>query len=209
MGHYVYLPLGLGADASLQRLADGSTPAGREIYAALVSKAVYDLAEDIQSIINNRFSGLRVLLRPAPFIPQTAQRKAELVLAREELSKEFLPVALTSIRDYQRPLSEVQEGVDAYFDTLARQIGAATSAEARTTLAGFWLTVSREAARLAVQATAATSQQLSRLVAEAAKAAARETAKQAVMNPLFGLLVLGVGAVGLSYVWRTFEGGLR
>lgn len=203
-----YASSSIGAVAGpLTKLPDGSTPAGREVYAAFISQAVHALSADLQQIIDDQFSGLRVLLRPGPFIAQTVARREELILARQKLTSELLPAALLAVRDYSRSLANIQNSVDAYFETLARQVGAATSAEARSSLMGFWRRVSREAMRLALETTAATSEQLSRLVAEAAASAAQQTAAKAMQNLYFGGLLLGASVFGVAYLVRSFRGG--
>lgn len=195
----------LGASGPLTRLADGSTIAGREIYAALVSKATYDLHADLGDVLSGDLSRVRVLFRPPIFIPQTAQQRLFLMNARKQLLDEFLPAALTAIRDYSRSLSSVQATVDSYFNTVVAQVRVATSSEAATSLVGFWRNVSKEAARMAVEATSASAQQVAQLVATAAASAAAEASRQASKNIYFALLLLGLGVGAAVYLGRSYK----
>jgi len=198
--------MGAANAGSLTLLADGSTPAGRELYAALLSKAVVDMSSDIQRVLDNKLSAMRVMLSSSLFIPQTLQRRRDLEKAKEDLTATFLPAALTAIRNYGMPISDVRETVKNYMAAVTSQIKIATSAAAAMSFSGFFLRVIREGATVAVNATSATTAELARIIATAAAAAVEQTATQATKNLYFGALVLGISIFGAAYVYRSFKG---
>jgi hypothetical protein len=190
-----YKPAVIGAPT------DGTTVAGREAYARLVSQAVVEVSNDIQAVIDQKFSLLKVLNRPAFSIPATVRARETLQDAIFQLKGVFLPAALAAINDYQRPMSEVADTIRSYLENVQAQIRTSLSIEASQNFSSFFNRVISEGEKLAHEGIRVSAKTITNAINKAAEEAAGGLFK----SPVTVLLLAGAGLFGAAWLYRSFK----
>lgn len=186
----------LGASSSAEILADGTTPATRELAIAYLSQLVSQWTSDLQAALDGKLSlANSTLFKNIWAIPLSLQNRSMVVRSKDQLTQQFLPAAQSALRDYDRDYFEIQDTIEGYLDSLAHQF------QGNLTVAG--LATVRETFKRALEA--------GKLMIKEGAQAAASLFKDAVDVATSGLpwwawgvlAIAGVGAVG--YTVRAFK----